>query len=670
MRFRADLGCLASAWLLACLTGTLHAWQNTGEAQPQRAARSGGSAAVTDRGSAPLEPPRELAPPAARRVPGPVGRDTSGVAVARDDAHDGAPPPANHGTAGGPTVGGNNARRRPAIEASKMNGIQPGASKLADVQKVWGQPVSAERFEGYVEHTYHLEPFQKIKVTLVNDTVTSLMVYLQDKFSADDVRQQLELGEIEPVLVTSDQGEILGQAFPERGVLFSFEPGQKEHLVAQILLRPIEYQPFALRAEANLRTNYDSALYDLQQAVRLSPRFARGYWLQAQVLAALGRIDQAVTAVNEALRLEPSNAEYRLTRSDLLAQQGQHGQAVAENKHVLAQPDLSPLVRGRGLLQLALLEAGGGERKYHAAVEHRQEAIKVVSPLAADDHPALRRAAVELLVDAHLGIAHDIAWGSWNRKSEVVPRWLEEAQSLSQEAAVVGVSDHSLAFRVGQKALSALAGLRGELDPAQWVDMVRRAGLAMMEDIEDPLTLQQHQWAFGLALYDALQVYHSRGQAEPALECGEAAIELIERAAEGESLAPLQAYLLGRLYFRHGAAHAVLMGDHNEALSWFEKALPLLQQGAASQPLELGKQGEAHISMAISYWEMGEQRKALQLTTRGVELLEKAVRAGQMTDAALLVAYGNMSAMHRHLGDERSAQRFAQLARKPARQPK
>ena len=80
-----------------------------------------------------------------------------------------------------------------------------------------------------------------------------------------------------------------------------------------------------------------------------------------------------------------------------------------------------------------------------------------------------RRTAKELLVEAHLGIAHDIAWGAWNRKSQVVPKWLQEGDALAQEALAAGDATEALSFRVGQQALSTLAGMKGDLDPTSWV---------------------------------------------------------------------------------------------------------------------------------------------------------------------------------------------------------
>ena len=672
--------CLSVALVLSLMSSNAAlAWQVQFSAPLRTRATGPGAAQATDKNQLPGEAPRELTPPSASPVEKTRRNDTAGAAFI-DDAGSSPATTVNLSGAGPPSGSVRTIRRgdesssaagtaarpattiRPTIEAAKMSGVQPGTSKLRDLQAAWGEPQKVDKYEAYIEHTYHLEPFQRVTVTLVGETVTSMVVYLQDKFPAEAVTRQLDLAEIEPVLITGDDGEVLGQAFPERGVLFSFEPGVKEYLVSQILLRPIEFQPFALRAEVHLQTRYAAALSDLDHALQLNPQYARGHWLHAQLLMALGRFDQAHAAITKGLQLEADNAEFRLTRAEIWQHQSQYARALEETKAVLAQAGLAPLVRARALLQLAGQFANVAQRDYHAAVERRQEAIELLQPLAADTQPAVRRAVKELLIEAHLATAHDVAWGAWNRKAQVVPKWLQEGESLAQEAIAAGDGDETLIFRVAQQALSALAGMKSELDPTAWVASSKETGHALIEATSDPLSRRQRQWSLALALYDAVQIYHARGQAEPALQCGREAIDLLQEASQGTSLSPLESFLTGRLYFRFGAAHAVLAGQHAIGVQWFEKAIPLINAGGKSQPLEAGKQGEALVSMAISYWETGDQSRALQLTTSGAELMQTAVRDGILDEAALTIAYNNLAIMHRQMGDSRNAQRFAQLA--------
>ena len=124
-----------------------------------------------------------------------------------------------------------------------------------------------------------------------------MVIRLNHTFPAAGVAQQLELSNIRPVLVSNELGEILGQAFPERGVLFGFEPseipGKATMRVVQIILEPISAEPFVLRAETLLNSRPEFSASDLEQAVRLDPSNGRARWLLARVLAGMGELAAA-----------------------------------------------------------------------------------------------------------------------------------------------------------------------------------------------------------------------------------------------------------------------------------------------------------------------------------------------------------------------------------------
>ena len=72
---------------------------------------------------------------------------------------------------------------------------------------------------------YSVDPFPRVEVAYSGDNkVTSLVIRFERGFPAAQVAEQLELSKVQPVLVSNELGEVLGQSYPERGVLFSFEP--------------------------------------------------------------------------------------------------------------------------------------------------------------------------------------------------------------------------------------------------------------------------------------------------------------------------------------------------------------------------------------------------------------------------------------------------------------
>ena len=82
----------------------------------------------------------------------------------------------------------------------------------------------------------------------------------------------------------------LGLAYPERGVMFAFEPG-KETGKASMKVRSSyssrsRPSAFVLRAETTLDSRRDLCRRDLEQACRCEPDNAQAHWLHARVLVA------------------------------------------------------------------------------------------------------------------------------------------------------------------------------------------------------------------------------------------------------------------------------------------------------------------------------------------------------------------------------------------------
>ena len=68
--------------------------------------------------------------------------------------------------------------------------------------------------------------------------------------------------------------------------------------------------------------------------------------------------------------------------------------------------------------------------------------------------------------------------------------------------------------------------------------------------------------------------------------------------------------------------------------------------------------------MGVSYWESGDRDTAIELTQAGAELMQEAVQTGGMEIVALAVPYGNLAAMHQHMGNGEKAKHFATMMAK------
>jgi tetratricopeptide (TPR) repeat protein len=549
-------------------------------------------------------------------------------------------------------------------EATSFKGVAPGTSSAADVVKAWGQPRKSTQVNGASVQLYTVEPFKRVEVNYAKGKVSSIVIRLDRAFSVDAVTKHLDLGAIRPVVVYNELGDVLGQAYPERGVLLGFEasdqPGKSSMKVAQIVLEPLSAETFVLRAETTMTTRRDLSRHDLEQALNMEPGCARAHWLYSRV--ASEQPEKAVKAASEAVRLEPANPQYRVTYAQTLAQAGQLREATDEAQKAMEASNDRPHVKARATCLMGDLLASGPTPDFRKALSLHTQAIQLADPLSTDSHPAIRLAAKEVLVDAHLSAAHDIAWGEWKDKPKAVARWLDRATATATDIVNNEGGNEEQLFRVYVRSLAAYVGVRGGIDPAPVAKEVAATGEKLIASARDPQRKAQIEWEVGMALYDAVQICQMRSEPEAALRHGEASANYLADAIEVKGT-PASNYLLGRLYFRMGTIHAMHSHDHKAAVEWFEKAVPLMERASPDDLAgDLGRHGEALVSMGVSYWETGNREKAVALTQHGIKWMEQAAKQGTLAGSSLAVPYGNLAAMHRKLGDNDTANRLQEMA--------
>jgi tetratricopeptide (TPR) repeat protein len=377
-------------------------------------------------------------------------------------------------------------------------------------------------------------------------------------------------------------------------------------------------------------------------------------------LVLLGDANKALPAIEEAVRLDSSNGQYRLTQAQILAQMGRSREASDGAERAAALSDQRPHVKVRAVCMLGDLASSGPQPDYKLAMQHHSQAVKMAEALIGDPHPAIRQPAKEVLVDAHLGAAGDIAWGNWNNKEIAVAAWLKRASESADDLIQNDGGAGELRFRIATRALAACVGLQGKLDPTAWAEQATRVGQELVQGAASPSQKQEFQREVGLALYDAVQVFQMRNERDAAEKYGKLATESLEATRPSKDR-PADLYLLGRLYFRMGAIRANGESNHRAAVEWFDKAVTTLQDAAAQvTSSERGRLGETFVSMGVSYWETAQRDKAVQITQQGVEIMEKAVQDGTLAKTALDVAYNNLATMHRQLGQNDQANRYAE----------
>jgi tetratricopeptide (TPR) repeat protein len=434
--------------------------------------------------------------------------------------------------------------------------------------------------------------------------------------------------------------------------------------VTHIILEPLNAEPFILRAETEIENRYDLSRRDLEEALNLQPNSARANWLLGRVLSATDQLDKAEAAAAKSVRLEPENTRYRVTRAQILGQMGRSADALKEAQQAVDISNDRAHIQARALCLLGDLAASGPKPDYRKAINYHTKAVQVADAVANDPHPAIRLTAKEVLVDAHLGAVHDIAWGDWKDKDVAVSKWLEQAASFADDLVRNEGGSEENQLRVCTRALTACVGLRGKIDPKPWIQEALTHGNALIDSTSDPVRKAQYQWDLGMALYDAVQIYQLRADHATALKYAQAATEYLEKGHQRKQTLTA-AYILGRLYFRVGAIHAIRDKNHEEAVVWFDKAAPLLMKPLPPESdADLGREGETFVSMGVSYWETKQRDKALELTQHGISLMEEAVKQGTLGQSALIVPYNNISSMHRNLGSTGKADQYQEMASK------
>jgi tetratricopeptide (TPR) repeat protein len=308
--------------------------------------------------------------------------------------------------------------------------------------------------------------------------------------------------------------------------------------------------------------------------------------------------------------------------------------------------------------------ASGPERNYPTAIEHLTKAIKQATPLSQEGDDRLRKHALHTLIDANLAIGRCIAAGNYNRKAEVVPKWLNKAISLAKLTKEES-PDNTLGLRVAARMLAAYAAMEEPLDPTSAVEQALATGQTLIASSNDQLFKQHVEWQLGCALLDAVQIEHARGEFSVAMQYANNALVLMSDNASHREATAQRDYALGRMFFAVGALYAIGNEDHAEGVHYYLKALPLL-----SRPLppefksEAGQHGERFISMGVSFWQNGNQQQAIDLTLTGVEHVRDAIQSRAADEQSLAVPYGNLAAMYRQLGNTTEAHKFTELAKK------
>lgn len=556
------------------------------------------------------------------------------------------------------------------IEPLAFNQVVPGRISDSELKELWGEPAK-QLSDGESKHLIYKAPgFKQVDVTSVAGTVEAILIHLEQDVAVEELAKQLDLSDIRVVKVLDDSQQPLAVAYPERGVMLTCSEGSDAEQASHILLEPVSGDLFRLRAEDDFRQNYSECLSDLEQAVRLNPEDAKAYWMQAEVLSWAGRAVDAMDNAKIATRIRPDVELYQLTKARLSAANGHTEDALSVTRRIANDPNVSNVVRARANYQLGNLTANGAEPEFEEALSFHMKAIDLAAKHVSDTNDEVRHMAKDVLVDCHLAIAQDIALGNFKRQSQVVPKWLMRATELAESFISDDQGEEVMRMEIYRTTLAIYTVMEGNFDATIATEEAIKEGRRLVGQSNDPLYQNCVERELAESLYYAAKIEHRCGRSDVALRYADRATVLVDEVAKRGQPTMFDRMMRGQLYFLTGSLHALQNNDHNEAVRNYEKAIPAFDDERIISIVDSSSFGDLFVSMGVSYWQIGQREKAIELTRGGAELMQQGVQAGSIELIEMTVPYGNLSAMHRENGNQEQAKHFASLMAKVQRDSK
>ncbi|MDR1925241.1 MAG: hypothetical protein LBQ66_12800 [Planctomycetaceae bacterium] len=557
----------------------------------------------------------------------------------------------------------------PPIKTASFNGVTPGITTMNKVVELWGKPRQELREGGEFAQLFSLHELQHIEIAYdKNRVVKSIVIRFDELFPEHAVREQFEaeLLRSRPVLIPDESGRIIGELFPEKGVVFLFSGAKSGGVfqVRQIGIESVISEPFVLRAEATMADQPTESYRDLTDAVRINDNDAKAYWLLAKINLLQGFNESAILNIQKAVQHDDRKPAYHLVFAQILGRMNRVPEAIQYLEETLALCERFPHEKARVHCALGDFYRNGQKPDCETAYRHHAAAIEIAKELMEHANPTIRQTAKDILFEARLSAARDVAWGHWKGKERAVDNWIASARLIANDSEMIAArrfsAEYQLRLSICELACQVAMATANDVEP--YVKEVIQTSDKLLSQTNDPILVRKLKWETGLAIYDAVQIYQLRERYLHALKYGELAADYMEagvrRRANDTDL-----YLLGRLYFRLGTIHALGNKNHRAAIEWFDKAKPVFERLLPKiNPEELGRLGESFVSMGVSYWLTNQRGEAVKLTEMGLRQIERGVKLGFTKESAFAIPYSNLQNMYNELGDPEKAKQYQNLS--------
>ena len=556
------------------------------------------------------------------------------------------------------------------FEPLTFNGVTVGQTSFSEVKQLWGKPAKIIEINGMEKLLYAVEGVRQIGVLAdgvdaldENIIASSIEIHVKETKSPTEYAKSLGIEANEPVEVLDSEGSPLGLVYPESGVLFGY--GDSREKVRTISIEPIRAEAFVMRAEDKSDLDYTQDLADLDTAISMNESDAHAHWLRAELLAKVGDSDAAFESARQAVLLDDL-PEYRLTKARLEAEIGSQAKSKREIQAIVEDGSASPIVLARTHYELGNRLATGPDASFEKAMESHLEAIDVAAPERKSDDYKIRRIAKRVLVDSHIAVAQDIALGNYQRKTEVVPKWLVRASELAENYIDKEGGDSSVRLDIFRATLGIYSILPGNFDASVAAEDALTEGRRLIGISTDESYQRTIQRKLIETLYYAAKVEQRRGRTETAKGFTDKAIALLAQQEDADR-SSFDDYVAGQIYFLAGSINAIGESDHKTACEYYAKAYKIFEKNDITSIVKRSNFGEQYVSMGISHWESGDKEFGIEITEKGAKLMEEAVQDGTLPLVSLSVPYGNLATMHKELGNKKDVKHYTEMMAKVAK---
>ncbi|WP_146115641.1 MULTISPECIES: tetratricopeptide repeat protein [Pirellulaceae] len=609
----------------------------------------------------PLNPATKAQPPASPMADAPLSRFTQ-TPSAGPPAE--TPSPAVN-TKLPPVVPLTQATKEAEAKTFSVWQILPGQTSLTEIESQWGKPAQTRRIDQdkHVRLYEQQGDFAKVEIAVEKDQIVSVFLIPAKSMSLELVEQKFDLTKIEPAAVRDPSGRHLGKIYPERGILIPQAAEGSPLEVDRIIVQTPSAESFMIRASNRSPLDFRDRLNDYQLAIAQEPYSAEAWYQTSLILHRLGRDTEAFEAARKATSGVGSSAEHRLHRTLLIVVQGNLASGIQNTQQIAEDVTVANHVRAKAHCQWGDLLQMAGPQKNREAVQHHVKAIEIASPLVNDTNQDVRRAAKQVLVDAHMALAIDIATGDWEKKEQTINQWLLRSKVYIDDMVTNEQATGELRMAWLTKSLMARSFYNAPFDPGDAIDQIIGQYRELLSKTDDPFFHRALEWETGQALSQAVFIEHARDQHDSALKLAEQAKAFLKGGLAGREVGIADHLLLGNLYFRAGAICAVQKQDHAAAVGWYEMAMNHLTDPSL-QSIMLDRRGESLVSMGVSFWSVGNREQGIALTEQGKSLIEAATGQNAALQKKLIVPLDNLAEMYRELGNAQKSAQYTASAQK------